>query len=186
MERASRTRPANDPFARFRREHRGVLVRLDKLERAVLTQRPTRTSEVLLRESVAHFERQFATHMAAEDAVLFPAVGASFPETRETLTPLADEHVALRSMLATLQQTLDRPRSRARNEQLVVQTRDLVDLLRIHIDKEEAVVFALAERVLRPRDLQDLAARLRPFTHPSRAAATKRRTVVRKPKGKTT
>ena len=184
MKRTSRTRTATDPFARFRREHRSVLDRLDRLERAMLLGRPTRASGALLRAAVVHFERQFATHMAAEDAVLFPAVGASFPETRETLTPLANEHVALRSMLATLQQTLDRPRGRGRDEQLVVQTRDLVDLLRIHIEKEEAVVFALAERVLRPRDLRDLAERLRPFIHPSRAAAPIRRTALRKPKGK--
>ncbi len=159
--------------------------RLDRLESAVLTQRPTRASEALLREAVAHFEDQFATHMAAEDAVLFPAVGAHFPETRETLAPLANEHIALRSMLATLQQTLERPRSRARDEQLVVQTRDLVDLLRIHIEKEETVVFALAERVLSPRDLRDLAQRLRPFIHPSRTAAPSRHTARRQPKGQT-
>jgi hemerythrin-like domain-containing protein len=183
MERTARPRPANDPFARFRREHRGVLGRLDRLEDAMLLKRPTRASETLLREAVAHFERQFATHMAAEDAVLFPAVGASFPEARETLAPLADEHVVLRSMLVTLQQTLDQPRDRARDEQLVVQTRDLVDLLRIHIEKEEAVVFALAERVLRPRGVRELSQRLRPFIHPGRTATPTRRTTRRQPKG---
>lgn len=184
MKRTPTTQPAINPFARFRREHRSVLGRLDRLESAVLTRRPTRASEALLREAVAHFEDQFGTHMAAEDAVLFPAVGANLPEARETLAPLANEHVALRSMLATLQQTLERPHGRARDEQLVVQTRDLVDLLRIHIEKEEAVVFALAERVLRPRDLRELAQHIRPFTHPSRTAAPPRRTSRRQSKGK--
>ncbi len=175
MERSPRPATANDPFARFRREHRGVLGRLARLERAVLVRRPGRAAETRLREAVAHLERQFATHMAAEDQVLFPAVGASFPEARETLAPLALEHAELRSMLAALQHTLDAPRGRSRDEQLVVQTRDLVDLLRIHIEKEEAVVFALAERVLRPRGVRALAQRLRPFDHPGPSAPPTRR-----------
>ncbi|MFI5372929.1 MAG: hemerythrin domain-containing protein, partial [Candidatus Eisenbacteria bacterium] len=155
MERSHGIRPLGDPFARFRREHRGVLTRLDALERVARLERPTPASERLVRETVDHLERQFATHMAAEDAVLFPAVADSFPESRETLVPLTIEHETLRSMLAALRETLARPRGRTRHEQLVVQTRDLVDLLRIHIHKEEIVVFALAERVLRPRGVRD-------------------------------
>jgi hemerythrin-like domain-containing protein len=192
MERSPRTSASGDPFARFRREHRGVLGRLARLEQAVLARRPDRAAEELLRAAVLHLERQFATHMAAEDQVLFPAVGASFPEARETLAPLALEHAELRSMLATLQRTLDQPRGRARGEQLVVQTRDLVDLLRIHIEKEEAVVFALAERVLRPRGVRELARRLRPFNHPgptagsTHRAATPTRRAVRRPTQKGT
>jgi hemerythrin-like domain-containing protein len=185
MERSPRTSAIGDPFARFRREHRGVLGRLDRLEQAVLARRPDRAGEELLRAAVVHLERQFATHMAAEDQVLFPAVGASFPEARETLAPLALEHTELRSMLAALQRTLDRPRGHARSEQLVVQTRDLVDLLRIHIEKEEAVVFALAERVLRPRGVRALAQRLRPFTLPGPTATPTRR-LTRRPTQKGT
>jgi hemerythrin-like domain-containing protein len=186
MERSHGIRSAGDPFARFRREHRSVLARLDILEARIVLRRPTRASEPLLRDAVEHLERQFATHMAAEDAVLFPAVADSFPESRETLAPLADEHVELRSMLAALRTALASPRGSKRDEQIVIQTRDLIDLLRIHIDKEEAVVFALAERVLRPRGVRALARRLRPFTQPNpngRPAAMTRRATRRISKG---
>jgi hemerythrin-like domain-containing protein len=163
-----------------------VLAWLDILEARIVLRRPTRASEPLLRDAVEHLERQFATHMAAEDAVLFPAVADSFPESRETLAPLADEHVELRSMLAALRTALASPRGSKRDEQIVIQTRDLIDLLRIHIDKEEAVVFALAERVLRPRGVRALARRLRPFTQPNpngRPAAMTRRATRRISKG---
>jgi len=159
-----------------------VLARLDVLEAGLVNRRPTRATEPMLRDTVEHLGRQFATHMAAEDAVLFPAVADSFPESRETLTPLADEHVALRSMLVALRALLAGPRGSKRDEQIVIQTRDLIDLLRIHIRKEEAVVFALAERVLRPRGVRALARRLRPFTHPQ-PAPTRRRPPRRPMKG---
>jgi len=181
MEHASALPTPGDPFARFRREHRNVLARLDRLEAALVRRRPTRAGEPMLRDAVEHLERQFATHMAAEDAVLFPAVADSFPESRETLAPLTDEHATLRSMLAGLRAVLARPRGSNRDEQIVIQTRDLIDLLRIHIDKEEAVVFALAERVLRPRGVRALARRLRPFTRPQPAPT--RRAALRPSKG---
>jgi hemerythrin-like domain-containing protein len=43
---------------------------------------------------------------------------------------------------------------------VAVQLRDFVDLLRIHIRKEEVVVFRVAERALAPDAVAALAARM--------------------------
>jgi len=164
------------PFARFRRDHRRVLAQLRELERSTSGTHEEPRGEARLRDTLELLEGQFATHMTAEDAVLFPALAEAFPESRATLAPLVAEHRDLRLMLAALTQTMARPHGPARDEQLMVQTRDFVNLLRIHIGKEEHSVFDLAERVLRPEEARDLAHRLDScFPHSSRGVREGRR-----------
>lgn len=176
---AVRRPAAPSPYAAFRRDHARVLVRLVALEAslpaagAAHRARPLR--EEPLRALIAHLERQFATHMAAEEAVLYPALERAFPESGPSLRPLHEEHVELRTMLAVLAETLMRPATRGRDEQVVVQVRDFVDLLRIHIRKEEAVVFDVSERVLEARELRGLARRLAPFVPANAPRANARR-----------
>src|SRR6185436_16256864 len=143
-------RPSNDhgPFARFRRDHRRVLAQLDTLEQSASGSRRRAPRDPELRDMLALLARQFATHMTAEDTVLYPALADAFP-----LAPGAP-----------------------RDEQLQVQTWDFVHLLRIHILKEEHSVFDLAERVLRPHEVRDLVERLEAcFPQQSRGARNGRR-----------
>jgi hemerythrin-like domain-containing protein len=116
--------------------------------------------EVQLHDMLDLLARQFATHMTAEDTVLFPALAEAFPESRATLAPLREEHRELRLMLAALADAFALAPGLARDEQLQVQTWDFVHLLRIHVTKEEHSVFDLAERVLRPHEMRDLVDRL--------------------------
>ena len=158
-------------FERMRDDHRRVLERVAALETDVLIPASQRRSpnrndrEGALGGVVAMLERQFATHMAAEDEILFPALVEALPQTRATLDPLHAEHGELRTMLVRLDATLREPRSATRDEQITVQVRDLVDLLRIHIRKEEAIVLSVAERVLAPREVQALEERMRSRRH---------------------
>ncbi len=124
--------------------------------------------------------------MTAEDALLYPLLGDLLPEARVTLAPLAEDHVELRCLLAGLATTLARPRSAARDEQVAVQLRDLIDLLRLHIHREETAVFEMAERILDPRAARALSlargVRLRPVPEPRerRAPRAPRRAAERK------
>lgn len=104
--------------------------------------------------------KQFDTHMAAEDEILFPVLIDALPQTRLSIEPLLAEHAALRDMLRALKGMIDAPPGEARDEQIGIQLRDFVDLLRIHIRKEEVVVISVAERVLRPREVEAFAARM--------------------------
>jgi hemerythrin-like domain-containing protein len=114
----------------------------------------------VIREVVALLQAQFSTHMAAEDEVLFPALAESLPETRSSIEPLRADHVELRCMLDRLAATLAKSEESPSDEDISVQVRDLVDLLRIHIRKEEAIVLSVAERVLKPREIEALGARM--------------------------
>lgn len=154
---------AKSPYASFRRDHAGVLARLDSLEAALPRVRAQALRPEPLRALIAHLERQFATHMAAEEAVLYPVLERAFPEAGASLRPLHQEHAELRALLAALAVTLAQPANRARDERVVVQVRDFTDLLRLHIRKEESFVFDLSERVLNARELRGLARRLVPF-----------------------
>src|SRR4030095_14058153 len=149
---STHARTSNDhgPFARFRRDHRRVLAQLDTLEQSAAGTRRRAPRDEQLREMLELLARQFATHMTAEDTVLYPALDAAFPEPRATLAPLRLEHRELRLMLAALADAFALTPGPARDEQLQVQTWDFAHLLRIHVQKEEHSVFDLAERVLRP------------------------------------
>jgi hemerythrin-like domain-containing protein len=146
----------DDPFLAFRRDHARVLERLERLDREVLGG-PGQVDEEPLRELVAHLERQFATHMTAEDRVLYPALRAAFPEARGTLDPLLADHAELRQMLAALGTLLGREGSGQRDEQIAVLARDLSDLLRLHIRHEESLVLDVAARVLSRTELEAMA-----------------------------
>ncbi|HET9326320.1 MAG TPA: hemerythrin domain-containing protein [Candidatus Eisenbacteria bacterium] len=157
---------AQSPFDRFRRDHLRVLTRLTAIEEATGRGRPV--DETRLRRHLDGLGRQFDTHMAAEESVFYPVLARTLPATESSLRPLNDEHTDLREMLAALRVTLGRPRSPERDVQIGIQARDLVDLLRAHIRKEEVVVFDVSERVLRPGELRGLHRRLKSFL-PARA-----------------
>jgi len=147
-------------FDRFRRDHVRVLGQLDALERAIDGGVPLRADALAELDALVRLLRvQFATHVAAEERALYPALAEALPETAPGLEPLEAEHSEMRSMLARLQGLLSLPASRGRDEQVVVQSRDLVDLLRIHVRKEEHAVFDVAARVLTAPELARLAER---------------------------
>lgn len=154
---------ADEIFQRMRSDHRRVLDAVGGLEAALGTGSARTLSaedESRLRGALGLMEEQFATHMAAEDEVLYPALLETLPESRVSVDPLAGEHLELRDMLTRLLATLAEPAGPDRDEQVVVQMRDFIDLLRIHIRKEEALVISVAERVLRPREIELLTERM--------------------------
>ncbi len=145
-----------DPFGQFRRDHARVLAQADQLELRFLAATAA-PEEALLREAVEHLQRQFVTHMTAEDAVLYPAIQLAFPSGRSTLEALREDHAELRLMLASTSRWLALDRSPERDEQLRVVLRDLIDLLRLHIHREESAVFDVASRVLSDDEAGHLA-----------------------------
>lgn len=156
----------DDPFLAFRSDHARVLGALEALEVWALPGGGP-LDEQPLRELVALLERQFATHMAAEDAVLYPALRTAFPEVGGTIDPLLADHAELRATLAALGGLLALAQDRARDEQLMVLSRDFTDLLRLHIRKEESLVLDVASRVLSHAEIAAMAEGLAAFRRES-------------------
>ena len=146
----------HDLFGGFRSDHACVLAQVNELERQMLAGAGL-PDEALLREAVALLVDQFATHMTAEESILYPAIQAAFPAGCSTLESLRADHVELRLMLQSVLQWLEAPASADRGEQLSVVLRDFVDLLRLHIHREESAVFDVALRVLSNTEAECLA-----------------------------
>ena len=145
-------------FENLRADHKRVLEQIREVARLLVDDRPrfSPRTRAKLRGFAAHLARQFATHMRAEDEVLYPALARGMNNGADLVAPLHVEHAELNAMLESLQAALAAPASAWRDEQLVVQLRDFIDLLRIHIRKEETLLFGVAERLLEPDDLSEL------------------------------
>ncbi|HYJ32435.1 MAG TPA: hemerythrin domain-containing protein [Candidatus Binatia bacterium] len=148
---------------RLRRDHERVLRDITELEGALVRSAPaTRgaAAEERIGSVLAMLERQFQTHMAAEDQILYPAISRAIPASAPSLEPLHDEHAELRQMLHRLQATLGEPKSADRDEQIPIQVHDLADLLRLHIRKEESLVFHVAARLLADEEIAAVLKRM--------------------------
>jgi iron-sulfur cluster repair protein YtfE (RIC family) len=151
----------HDPFGQFRADHVRVLAEIGRLEQRALAGGGV-PDEPALRAAAELLTIQFATHMTAEEKVLYPAIRAAFPAGRATLEALNADHTELRLMLAAITRWLDAPASAGRDEQLQVVLRDFIDLLRLHIHREESAVFDVASRVLSSSEAEELALRITP------------------------
>lgn len=152
------------PFERLRADHDRLLETLNRLEAPQLRRESSgEVDEARVLDVVQQLSRQFETHMTVEDRVLFPLIAEVLTESRVAIGPLREEHDELRAMLADLTQTLDAPRAAARDEQIAVRTRDLTDLLWIHVQKEESVVFDVARRFLPASERERLARNIEAF-----------------------
>ena len=151
-------------FERLRQDHARVLAEIGELEANLLRHGrgghlPVEV-ETALPKTLALLEAEFASHMAAEDEVLYPSLIAAIPAATASIEPLFSEHAELRQMLARLVATLDEPAGADRSEQLRVQVHDIADLLRLHLRKEESLVFQLAPQLLTPSEIAAVSARL--------------------------
>lgn len=145
----------------IKRDHRRVLSDVADLEALLGRGRAARpASAARLAELVAMLEREFGTHMAAEDEVLYPAVLKALPASRGSVEPLFDEHAELRLMLERLIETMHEEPDPDRDEQIAVQVADMAELLRIHIRKEESLILSVTARLLRPEDIEAVWNRL--------------------------
>lgn len=170
-------------FRELRRDHARVLKEIGALETALAApargSRGVSAAERSLPALTALLDAQFASHMAAEDEILYPALLGAIPAASSSIEPLFSEHAELRQMLSRLASTLEEPAAAERSEQIRVQVGDLADLLRLHIRKEESLVFRLAAQVLTPGEFAAVSARL----SRRRETAPSTRPRARRPKG---
>jgi hemerythrin-like domain-containing protein len=146
-------------FQRMRRDHARVLARIGALEAALRRRGCTGTEQAsALDELLDLLGAQFASHMTAEDEALYPAILAALPAASGSIESLLAEHAELRQMLRRLRELNNEPASSDRSEQIRVQVHDVSDLLRLHIEKEESLIFRLAPRLLAPDEIAAVAA----------------------------
>lgn len=138
----------------LRQEHRAIMAALTILERmaAQAKQGAVAPSDIA---DFLDFLRDFADtcHHGKEEGLLFPAMlDAGVPEPGP-VTVMLMEHARGRELIAAMRAasapTLD-------PEVFGKAAGDYIELLRQHIEKEEVVLFPLAERIIDPVTLDEL------------------------------
>jgi len=143
-------------------EHRVIERVLDGLEAAAARLELGRAVRPGLFAEAAGFFSGFADgcHHRKEEQVLFPAMLAhGIPDRGGPIGVMTEEHARGRALLRDLRDAAGRLAARdadARAE-LAIAVRGYVALMRRHIDKEDAVLFPMAERVL-PEATRDAVA----------------------------
>ncbi len=117
-------------------------------------------------EAAVEFVQVFADkcHHAKEEDLLFPAmVAAGVPDERGPIGVMKAEHVRGRAFIRQVKESIPGFRSGAPGAAtaLVQGIRGYVALLDPHIDKEDFVLYPLADRVLSRRVLDGLAERFK-------------------------
>jgi len=141
-------------------EHRVIEKMLECLEK--ITDRAA-AEGVLARESASpslDFFRKYADrcHHGKEEDLLFPMMEAR-GVTRKT-SPLGGmlfDHILGRSLVRAMAKSLEEGPSSKAVAEFQEASRDFIRLLRRHIDKEDHVLFPLADQVLNERDQESLS-----------------------------
>jgi hemerythrin-like domain-containing protein len=111
-------------------------------------------------EKMVEFSRHFTDgcHHAKEEKVLFPLLEQRDPAAGGPVSVMLSEHEAGRAAIAAIAANLPAAASDAEARRAVAENLGLyAHLLRLHINKENLVLFPLADRVLAEGDRQRLA-----------------------------
>lgn len=143
-----------DPLARFEAEHRNALDMLNRLEQAangLAGPGPHGSTFAAMYEMLGVLRTEVREHNDNEELALFPFLGVDAP-----VAPFIEEHVTLRGLEADLARALDSGDAKS----AAVLARDIVYLLRGHIQREDEVLFPMARAILGEAGLRAVTARL--------------------------
>lgn len=151
------------PTEELKHEHQVILLVLDAIEREM---RQIQDGGAVPEERIAQmldFVRNFADrcHHAKEEALLFARMEErGVPTQGGPIGVMLREHDEGRSLVRAAAEALPRATlgdARARDT-LAARLLSYVRLLRLHIDKEDNVLYPLADRILTDADQDELAA----------------------------
>jgi len=161
----------------FAQEHVPFMRELDAFEQAILSvQRDgyTRDADAGLRHFFDYLEREFAAHSRREEALLFPLLRERLIASGEhgkgtapaTATDLMeDEHAKAMQLAAVVVNFLglvfrlpDERSGMVVLDAALEQGKNLVELLRLHVFREDNIVFPLAHRLIATAEFDRLQA----------------------------
>jgi hemerythrin-like domain-containing protein len=128
-------------------QHREVLARLEEVE--------SKMGGESVDGFAAYLSDEVAYHFRLEEEALFPILGRHLGTEAGPLAVMNAEHEEFRALLARLQSSMGAGQI---GEQEAC-ARELIELLRAHIAKEDGVLFPMAERLLSPTERAELASR---------------------------
>lgn len=158
-------------------DHETVLEKLAELEAATALLRGDVNDNESARatlEAGEFIEIEVAAHFAAEETLLFPALDEIEGMREGPLKMMRYEHERFREIHATFQEQTQALRfgNLADGEVLADVAKELVTLLRDHIQKEDSALFPLCERYLSSALLEDMGRKAAAQLAPDEVAET--------------
>jgi hemerythrin-like domain-containing protein len=142
-------------------EHELVLVVVDAMEREVTSIQRTGEVHADRVAQMVDFTRNFTDgcHHNKEEKVLFPLLERREKAAGGPVSVMLSEHEAGRQAIRAIDEALPRAASDpAARDAVAENLATYAHLLRLHINKENSVLFPLADRVLDAGDKEQLAA----------------------------
>jgi hemerythrin-like domain-containing protein len=154
------------PTDRLRQEHELVRMVAGAMEREVRHIEQTGWVHRVRVARMMDFSRHFTDgcHHHKEEDLLFPVLRERSTGTDVTLGAMLTEHSAARQAIRAVDAALaDADRDPAAAEVIAVDLGVYAGLLRLHMDKEEVLLFPLAERLLSDQEMELLAGEFERF-----------------------
>ena len=149
------------PTELLKDEHQAVLKKLTALEKDIsrLDKREEISAE--LKELAAFFETEFWTHFDKEEQALFPEFDSFMPHGAGPIAVMLQEHVVLRDTNEVMQEAIKRylqGADDAATKQVISQNGShFIDFLRSHINKEDGILFMMADMHLDQKQNEKVA-----------------------------
>ena len=154
--------------ALLKEEHDLILRGLTVLERAAARLAEGKAVDQAVLMQLVEFFRNFADrcHHGKEEAMLFPALeSAGLPREGGPTGVMYTEHEEGRACVRGIAGAAARlAKEPGAAQQIVGHARQFIPLLRAHIDKENDVLFVMADSILSPEAQRELADRYARFT----------------------
>ncbi|MEK7354726.1 MAG: hemerythrin domain-containing protein [Chloroflexota bacterium] len=149
------------PTEMLKDEHKAVLQKLTALENDInrLDKREVISAE--LKELAAFFESEFWTHFDKEEKALFPEFDSFMPHGAGPIAVMLQEHVVLRETNDVMQGAIKRylkGAEDAETKRIISQNGShFVNFLRSHINKEDSILFMMADMHLDQKQNEKVA-----------------------------
>lgn len=147
-----------DPIQYLRDEHEHALAALDRLERGANNLGSASDALSIVRDAVRFIDHEVRHHNEREEKVLFPRLA----EEKGPVDVMLQEHRELWTMLdrlqGSIQSAMEDPTDGSRYfAEIRAEGLDIVTLLRAHIEKENKILFRIAEEIIPPEEKLKMA-----------------------------
>lgn len=164
-------------------EHQATLLKLDLIERSLqYLRRPVKETlperveieKALLRDLAVALEREIGPHFRKEEEALFPVLAEYIGKEYGPVEMMVREHEKIRAAFFSWRKTLPafrrsiEPIDEGIRKALLDPGLRIVHLLRLHINKENQVLFKISESSLTEEEKRKVMARIRAITKNAR------------------
>ncbi len=139
----------SSPTEVLKEEHQAVLVKLDDLEDIIHNLEERERIAGKLKELTAFFDKDFWVHFDKEERALFPEFDSFIPRGGGPIEVMLQEHEVLRSTNTVMQKAvagyLGDSNDAETRRKITESGGHFIETLRNHINKEDSILFMMAE-----------------------------------------